>query len=263
MPAIIGVFKVIWDSSLNKVSAFFTLVATISLVTGYTFNIPRQLFIIGILLLFFVVLINTIVKQQKQFDTLSKRHVDFDIKVKTDEENQARFINSQLFDANRRFMDVGKLEFSAKLDVKNTRTFPTIIKFEILDPDTDLPIIQKKYEPDLRSNYSVEGKDKLKLEPSQWNENFHFRSEIQLDLSPIEKRVPEIGKASYFRLKVRAIQSDTGGYFDFVIEIRNPANELEQEIEKEVTNWINHPNNRPGVAGGGEIFNYLKLLWKR
>lgn len=167
-----------------------------------------------------------------------------------------------MFDANRRFLDIGTFEFSSKLDVKNTRGFPTIAKFQIVDLETDLPIVDMKYDVDLRSNRLIEGRDKLKLEPMGWIENLHFKSEFQIFLQPFEERLSEIRQASYFRLKVRAIQSDNGGCHDFNIEVPNPVDELEKEITKPIVNWINHPINRSGAAGGGDIINYLRLLWK-
>jgi hypothetical protein len=255
------VFKLIWDSTVTKILLVLDIFGLLTYPIGTNFISP-QLYCVIIGALVVITLLGIIIQQEMKNDTSKKSPVDFDITVKTDNENRPRFINSRLFDGGRRFLETGKFEFSAKLDVKNTRAIPTTIKFQILKVESDLPIVDMKHEVDLRNNSLIEGQDKLKIGLMDWIENLHFKSDIQIKLHPIEDKLPEIGRAAYFRAHVRAIQSDNGNYRDFIIEVPNPAAELETEITKHVTNWIDHPNSFSQTAGGGEVVNYLRLLWK-
>lgn len=238
--------------SAHGAIAEISLVAFIwDVVLGNELFIPSWVFVAVIVIVLYWHGFRT---HQKNL-TLSNPDVDFKV-LSVDE---VGIINHRWITDLRTFKEVGEFELSAKLQIVNKRSIDTRVKFETKKVSTDLPVLNETGQIRVSGDMLSSG-DTLTLRSGQIAD-VYFSLILKMSFQPLEKTLPQISHATRFQVLINAIQGD-GGNSEFSIAISNPAKEFSRCIVDDVARWIDHPPNKHGAAGGQQIVEYLRLLWK-
>jgi hypothetical protein len=243
----------ILQSWVAQISSALTIISFLIGATGTNFLLPTWMYwlIGGFALVFGVV--HFLFKLHNENIALSNPTVDFAIHIHDDD---VGLINEKFFTEG--INDIGAIEFSAHLDVRNKRNEPTIIQFEMVSIETDLPVVKTKYPLEVHGQRRSRHEGVLELNASEWDKAVYLKSNIEFQFHPVEEKLPQIGKSTYLHIKVRATQSDKG-FSEFVIKVPNPFERIEGIFVERI---IQRLRGNLRETSPQQLVNYLKLIWK-
>lgn len=255
--------KRLFNTWRSIIGGILTLISIIFALTDIQILIPNiYLGLIGIGAIIFEVF-KIYHEQRTHIEAAQNSAPDFKIVIG---ESQLAF--DEWHNAHWKLNDIGKASLIIEATIQNTRSAATVLDFSITGIETDVPLLQVDSSEDIqimlyhRETWPRGKKSPVNIPPSAWLTDVNVRAEVNVELQPIEEKLPQLAKAQYFRATLIVSQSDNAtGIEQYPIEVALTGY-FENKFEERFTNWLRNqspPRNAPGVP---KILSYLKLLWK-